>query len=117
MYLKNLMKNYLNENNKFEVQNSFRPLEVKKSKWLNIDNKKTKKVYSFESQKFFELFIVEVLKFSRECKADIELRFRDFKVGIIIHSYSGKLSELELEASKDIDKIKKDVMYYYADEK
>lgn len=115
MYLKNLMKNYLNENSNFKVQDSFKPLKVKKSKWINVEEKKLKKVYLFESVKFFESFIVEILKYINECDADIELRFRKLSVGIIIHSYSGRVSELELEASKDIDKIKKDVMYYYAE--
>ena len=44
-----------------------------------------------------------------------KIRFRKNTVGVILHSLSGQVSEIELEASKDIDKIKKDVMYYYAD--
>ena len=37
------------------------------------------------------------------------------QVGCIVHALSPTISEIEIEATKDLDKIKKDVMYYYAD--
>ena len=39
----------------------------------------------------------------------------NYERGILIYALSPSVSEIELEAAKDIDKIKKDVMYYYAD--
>ena len=116
MLLSNIMSNYLNESNKFEVENSFKPLNVKKSNWDYTKNS-IKRVYEFNKRKFVEAFAVEIIKYKRESDADIELRFRGLKVGIIVHAYSSVVSELEKEAIKDIDKIRKDVMYYYADKK
>lgn len=115
MYLKSIMSNYLNES-KFEVENSFKPLNVKKSEWEYTD-RSVKRVYEFDKRKFAEAFVVEIIKYKRESDSDIELRFRDLKIGIIVHSYTNVITELEKEAVKDIDKIKKDVMYYYADKK
>ena len=111
MYLSEIMSNYLNEN--FEVQNNFKPLQVKKTSW-DFEEKKVKKTFQFEKRKFLEAFVVELMKYNRESDADIEIRFLNLKVGIVIHSLSPEVSEIEVEASKDIDKIKKDVMYYYA---
>lgn len=111
MYLSEIMSNYLNEN--FEVQNSFKPLKVQKTSW-DFKEKKVKKTFQFEKRKFLEAFVVELMKYNRESDADIEIRFLNLKVGIVIHSLSSEVSEIEIEASKDIDKIKKDVMYYYA---
>lgn len=114
MYLQNIMSNYLNENTeRFEVENSFKPLNIKKSQWSQVD-KKLSRTYRFEQQKFLEAFIVEILKYNRETSATVEVRFKKDQVGIIIHALSSDISEIEIEASKDIDKIKKDVMYYYA---
>lgn len=115
MYLRTVMSNYLNESS-FEVENSFRPLSVKKSEWEYSD-KSIKRVFEFEKRKFVEAFAVEIIKYKRESDADIELRFRDLKIGIIVHSYANVITELEKEAIEDIDKIRKDVMYYYADKK
>lgn len=113
MYLANIMSDYLNETTNFEVQNNFKPLSPKKSSW-DLEDKKASKTFQFEKRKFLEAFIVELMKYNRESDADIEIRFLNLKVGVIIHSLSSKISEIELEASKDIDKIKKDVMYFYA---
>lgn len=113
MYLQSIMSNYLNEEKKFEVQNSFKPLAVKKSNWNNEEKKLTRS-YDFDDNKFLEYFIVELLKYNREADAEIEIRFFKNKVGIIIHALSSSISEIEIQASKDIDKIKKDVMYYHA---
>lgn len=113
MYLQSIMSNYLNEERNFEVKNSFKPLNVKKPSW-NQEEKKLSRSYEFEEKKFLEAFIVELLKYNREADAQIEVRFLKDKVGIVIHSLSSQITEIELEASKDIDKIKKDVMYYYA---
>lgn len=113
MYLQRIMSNYLNEEKNFEVQNSFKPLSVKKSSWHQEDKKLTKS-YEFEEKKFLEAFIVELLKYNREADAQLEVRFLKGKVGVIIHALSVQISEIELEAAKDVDKIKKDVMYYYA---
>jgi len=116
MYLQNIMSNYLNENtNKFEVEDAFKPIKnVKKDTWESVDNN-LKKVYKFEKIKHLEQFVVQLIKYNRETSSEIEIRFRKNTVGVILHSLSGQVSEIELEASKDIDKIKKDVMYYYAD--
>ena len=114
MYLKNIMSNYLNESNNFEIEKNFKPIDnVKKETWSSIDDK-FKKVFSFKDIKFVEQFIVQIIKYNRETSADVEFRCREYDVGIILHPLSGQISEIEIEASKDIDKIKKDVMYYYA---
>lgn len=116
MYLQNIMKNYLNENQtgKFEIENSFKPIEIKKSTWSTQEKKITKK-FDFDKRKFLEAFVIEILKYIRESDAQIEVRFREYSLGIIIHASGPSISEIEIESSKDIDKIKKDVMYYYAD--
>jgi len=114
MYLQSIMSNYLNENkDKFEVENSFKPIKPKNKTW-DFEEKRMTKSFEFEEMKFLERFIVEIIKFNRETDAIIETRFKEYSVGIIIHSLSSEISEIEIEASKDIDKIKKDVMYYYA---
>ncbi len=114
MLLQNIMSNYLNENtNQFEVENQFKPIAIKKSTW-SFEEKRITKTYDFEERRFLEQFIVEIAKYNRETDADIETRFRGNTVGIIVHALSSSLSEIEIEATKDIDKIKKDVMYYYA---
>lgn len=115
MYLQNIMTNYLNEDiKKFEIENSFKPLVVKKSEWRHED-KKLLISYKFDKKKFLEAFVIQIIKYNRETNAIIETRFKEDSVGIIIHALSSDISEIELEAAKDIDKIKKDVMYYYAD--
>ena len=112
MLLQEIMSNYLNENT-FEVENAFKPLSVKKSEWDNKDDK-LKRAFVFDETRQLEAFIIEIIKFNRETNAIVETRFKEDTVGIIIHPISGQISEIELEASKDIDKIRKDVVYYYA---
>ena len=116
MYLRNIMEDYLNENQSknFEVENSFKPITTKKSTW-NIESKKISKRYDFEKRKFVEAFIIQIIKYIRESECQIEVRFKDMSVGIIIHALSPQITEIETRASKEVDKIKKDVMYYYAD--
>jgi hypothetical protein len=114
MYLQSIMTNYLNENNqKFSVENNFKPLVVSKKSW-NFEEKRVTKSFTFESNRFLEAFIIQILKFKRETDATIEIRIKENKVGCIIHALSPNISEIEIEATEDIDKIKKDVMYYYA---
>ena len=112
MYLQEIMSSYLNENvvNPSVSIDTFKPLNVKKSSWKQ-EEKRIVKSYKFEKKKFLEQFVVELIKYNRECDASVEVRFYKDTVGVIVHS----LSEIELEAASDIDKIKKDVMYYYAD--
>lgn len=114
MNLQSIMTNYLYEDKRFEVENSFRPLEVKKNTW-EVREKRLLKKFSFNKKKFLEQFVVEIIKYNRETSALIETRFKNNSVAVLIHSSSASITEIELEASKDIDKIKKDVMFYYAD--
>ena len=115
MYLQNIMSNYLNESTKtFSVENQFKPLKVSKDTWL-YEEKRVVKTYVFEKRKFLEAFVIQLIKHNREADAIIEFRVKEMKVGCIIHALSPTISEIEVEATKDIDKIKKDVMYYYAD--
>lgn len=115
MYLQSIMSNYLNENKKeFSIENNSNPIKPKNSNWITSE-KCMKKTYEFKEIRRLERFIVEIIKYNRETEADIEFRVRQKKVGILIHSLSPYISEIETEASVDIDKIKKDVMYYYAD--
>ena len=114
MYLQTIMSNYLTESNKFEVEEKFKPVKVKNSSW-DESSKVLKKSFDFKDQRRLERFIIEIIKYKRESTADFEFRCRKNKIGILIHALSPTISEIELEAAKDIDKIKKDVMYYYAD--
>ena len=114
MYLQSIMSNYLNESKQeFSVENNFKPLKVIKKSW-NFEEKRATKSYTFESNRFLEAFIIQILKYKRESEAIIEFRVKENKVGCIVHSLSPSISEIEIEATEDIDKIKKDVMYYYA---
>jgi hypothetical protein len=116
MYLQSIMSNYLNESNqKSNIENDFNPIKkIKKDTW-HLSENKYMKTFKFDNVKFLEQFIVEIIKYNRETSASIETRFRDNSVGVLIHFSSGGISEIEIEASEDIDKIKKDVMYYYAE--
>lgn len=113
MYLRNIMSDYLNETKSFEVENSFKPLTVEKSDW-SCKEKRLSKSFEFTVTQHLRAFVVELLKYVKESPTEIEVRFRNNKVGIIIHAISPQISEIELEAAKDVDKIKKDVAYYYA---
>ena len=119
MMLQNLMENYLNPHsidkknvNKL-VNQSQNPIEVKKSKW-EMHEKRMQRVYTFKTNRVFEAFIVDILKYKRETDANIELRFKEDKVAIILHALSPSISEIEIEAAEDIDKIRKNVAYYFA---
>lgn len=109
--LQSLMKDYLNES--YPMKSAEQPIQVKKSSWITSDDR-LKIVYDFEVKKQKEAFCVEVLKYLRTNQVDIELRVRENKAAVIIYAYSSYISNLELEAAKDIDKIKKDTVFYYA---
>lgn len=113
MYLQNIMSSYLNEANNFEIEKDFKPIKIEKSEW-NYEEKRIVKSYKFKDIRFLEQFVLEIVKYNRESNASIEVRFRDYNVGVIVHSRSFNVTEIEIEATKDIDKIKNDVMYYYA---
>ena len=119
MMLQVLMENYLN-NRPVEKQITNKiipkgesPIEVKKSNWQSFE-RKMQRVYTFERTRTQEAFVVDILKYRRECDAEIELRLKKDQVAIIIHALSPQVSEIETEAAKDIDKIRKDVAYYFA---
>ena len=114
-----LMENYLSNNpvndqakNKI-IPKGENPIEVKKSQWQTFE-RKMQRVYTFKRTKTQEAFVVDILKYRRESNAEIELRLKNDQVAIIIHALSPQVSEIETEASRDIDKIRKDVAYYFA---
>ena len=116
MMLQNLMENYLNNKTITVYPTSDKtslPVEPSNSKWI-IENKKLKKVFEFDNRKQKESFAIEIIKYTRESDAEIEFRVRKQKVAIILHALSPELSEIEFEAKVDIDKIRKDVVYYFA---
>ena len=116
MMLQNIMENYLNSKtvNIYPVNDkSSLPVEPKKNEWTN-DHKKLKKVFKFEKRKQKESFVIEIIKYIRESDAEIEMRIKNQRVAIILHALSPELSEIEFEAKEDIDKIRKDVVYYFA---
>ena len=117
MMLQNLMENYLNTSTKIVMpvsdKESSMPVLPKTSSW-KVENKKLQKAYELESRKQREAFVLELLKFCRETDADVEFRVRKNKVGVILHAMSPQVSEIEFEAKIDIDKIRKDVVYYFA---
>ena len=73
------------------------------------------RVFEFKKRKYSEKFLIELLKYNREADADLEFRFKSKKVTVIIKSRAPYLSEIEVEAAEEIDKIRKDVMYHFAD--
>ena len=117
--LQNLMENYLNpyavdkKHTDKIIPQGENPIKVKKSKW-EMHEKRMQRIYTFKTNKVFEAFVVDILKYKRETDANIELRFKEDKVAIILHALSPSISEIEIEASEDIDKIRKDVAYYFA---
>ena len=118
MMLQNLMENYLNEKVnlnliKKTVPEDEGPIQVKKSKW-EIFEKKMQRIYTFKRTKTQEAFVVDILKYRRETDANIELRLKNDKVAIILHALSPHISEIATEAADDIDKIRKNVAYYFA---
>tara|TARA_B100000927_G_C16430200_1_gene455220 strand:- start:363 stop:725 length:363 start_codon:yes stop_codon:yes gene_type:complete len=119
MMLQVLMENYLNNKpvekqftNKI-IPKGENPIEVKKSQW-QIFEKKMQRIYTFQRTRTQEAFVLDILKYKRESDANIELRFKKNQVAIIIHALSSQVSEIETEASIDVDKIRKDVAYYFA---
>jgi hypothetical protein len=114
MYLQEIMSSYLNEEKRFDVENSFRPLAVKQNTW-DMSNKRLLKKFEFKENKFLEQFVVELIKYNRETQAQIEVRFKTKIAAVLIYATSPYITEVELDAAEDIDKIKKDVMYYYAE--
>ena len=117
--LQMIMENYLNTNNvnqqhvKKTIPNGESPIEVKKSQWQTFE-RKMQRIYTFKRTKIQEAFVVDILKYKRECDAEIELRLKKDQVAIIIHALSPHVSEIETETAHDIDKIRKDVAYYFA---
>ena len=121
MMLQEVMRSYFNNSLKensnlmpiLNYENKTSPVLPKSSKWESSEKSISRK-YEFESRKQKEAFIVEILKYIRESECDIEFTVRENNVIICIHSLSPSISELEVECQKDIKKIRKDVVYYYA---
>ena len=115
MNISKLMSGYfLNENFITPIEKSETPIVAKKSKWNNQE-KTLARSFNFEKRKYAEKFVLELLLYNREADADLEFRFRGKKVVVVIRSLSPYVSEIEVEAAEDIDKIRKDVMYHFAD--
>lgn len=116
MMLQNLMENYLN-NKTITVypidKDDSVPVEPVKNKW-SIEKKSLKKVFNFKTRKQKEAFVLELLKYDRDSDCVLEIRIKKEKVAIILHALSPEISEIEFEAKVDIDKIRKDVVYYFA---
>ena len=114
-----LMENYLNNNPANDqakikiISESKSPIEVKKSQWKTFE-RKMQRVYTFKRTETQEAFVIDILKYKRETDAEIELRLKKDQIAIIIHALSPQVSEIETEAARDIDKIRKDVAYYFA---
>lgn len=115
MMLSNVMENYF-KNDKIikEANDSFSPVKIKKSEWFKTKST-LQRSFTFKKRKFKEAFIVELLRYCRDTSCDIEFYVKKEDITIVINSISPYVSELELECSRDILKINKDVSYYYAD--
>ncbi len=107
------MSNYLKESSLNLTKNTNSPIIPVNIDW-DIQDKKISKIYKFEESRFLEAFIIQILKYNRESDVIIEFRVKKDKVGVIIHANSYMITNLELEVKDDIEKIKKDIMYYYA---
>lgn len=90
-----------------------KPVKIKDSKWI-IEEKTATRIYKFKSRKQKESFIVEIIKYCRESDCDLEVTFTKTEVKVVINSLSPSISNLEFDCIKDIKKIRKDVMYYFA---
>ena len=114
--------NYLNENLlkivPDENYNSIDIIKKKSSGWKRLDDiKSIERVYSFKTNKQREAFIVEMLKLTRRVDCLLCVKFSNQKeVKVCLTSYSPEVSEIEIETSVEVDKIRKDVVYYYASE-
>ena len=121
MMLQEVMSNYFNNSLKensnlmpiLNYESKTNPVLPKSSKWESSEKNISRK-YSFDSRKQKEAFIVEILKYIRESDCDIEFTVRENNVTICIHALSPSISDLEIECQKDIKKIRKDVVYYFA---
>ena len=109
-----IMEDYFS-NKKAKVLKENNVIKVKKEKWDKTDKTLSRK-FVFEERKQVEAFIVEILKYLRESDVDIVFSCRKENVLIKIVSSAPYIIEIELEASQDIDKIKKDVFYYFTKE-
>lgn len=121
MMLQEVMSNYFNNSLKensnlmpiLDYENKNNPVLPKSSAW-KVSEKSISRKYKFDSRKQKEAFIVEILKYIRESECDIEFTVRKNNVTICIHSLSPSVSDLEVECQKDIKKIRKDIVYYFA---
>ena len=116
MILQSLMESYLNNNIKYVYpvsKDDGVPLTPAKKEWV-VFEKTLKRVFEFETRKQKEAFVLEILKYDRDADAVVEMRVKKEKVAIIIHAVSPSISEIEVETKAEIDKIRKDVVYYYA---
>ncbi len=117
MMLQNIMENYLNSKtiNVMSVgKDDSLPVEAASWSGWRVESKKLQKVFEVDSLKQKEAFVIEILKYDRDTDCIIETRIKNSKVAVILHAISPDLSEIEFEAKVDIDKIRKDVVYYYA---
>lgn len=87
------------------------PIVASNSKWTSQE-KCLIRSYKFDNKKTSEYFIFEILKFLRETVSDIEFRKRGDSIVFIIRALSPYISEIELEAAKEIDIIYEDVKFY-----
>lgn len=117
MMLQNIMENYLNSktiNVMPAGKDDSLPVDVVTWSGWRAESKKLQKVFEFDSRKQKEAFVIEILKYDRDTDCIIETRIKNSKVAVILHASSPDISEIEFEAKVDIDKIRKDVVYYYA---
>lgn len=108
------MNDYFGE--KKIIENKKSVVKIKKTDWLHNKDKKTlSKSFSFKRNIIREAFIIEMLKLTREARSQLNIKFNcEDAVDVIIEAYSPQISEIEIELSKNVDKIRKDVFYYYA---
>ena len=119
MILSSVMKEYFEKPSIKEInyisENKSSLVKVKKTSW-QISEKLLSREYKLKTRKQKEAFIVEILKYLRECTCTVEFSCKNNIVSIVIYAISPYISEIELECAKDIDKIKKDITYYFASE-
>lgn len=108
-FSENINKNIISEN---IITESAVPIKAKSTDWY-ISSTKLKKVYNIENQKKREAFIVQLLKYVRKTPAQIEVRFCDNKIGVIITTRSSQISEIDVDAKNDIIDIRKDIEFYH----
>ena len=94
------------------------PLKATKAKWEVVDGpERFVRVFSFKERYRLIDFVNEVLKFEDEMKHHGELKISDDKIQIGVYTHTvERITELDREYIRHVDRIYQDVLHYGYDE-